>query len=530
MRKPKITICDHIHESGIELLKNEKDIEFENLAHLDKKELLNHIADSDVLITRSSTEVNRELLESAKNLKAIVRAGVGVDNIDIDEASKRGVIIMNVPTANTIAAVELTMAHMLNNMRFFPYAHNHLKHERVWKREKWYGHELKGKKLGIIGFGNIGSRVGIRAKAFEMEVITYDPYIDPSKATDLGITYTENFDDILACDIITIHTPKNEETINMISFEEIEKMKDGVVLINCARGGLYNEEALLQGLKSGKIRSAGIDVFEKEPATDNPLLDLDNVTVTPHLGANTVESQFNIATQAVSQAIQAVKGIAYPNALNLPVGDGEIPDSIRPYLNLIQKIGFMSAKLNRGNIKSIKVYLEGDEVEKYSKSLTTSAIIGVLKESLGEQVNYVNSEFIAKERGIAIENRKFSNKSGFINRVGVKLTTNKDIIQIAGTIFGEAEERIIEINGFDLDIRPQGNMVLFTNSDIPGVIGDVGSIFAKYGVNIADFRLGRDSNGKALAVIHTDGEAPEEAINELSKLEACISIQTVSIV
>ncbi|HIC10862.1 MAG TPA: ACT domain-containing protein, partial [Campylobacterales bacterium] len=194
------------------------------------------------------------------------------------------------------------------------------------------------------------------------------------------------------------------------------------------------------------------------------------------------------------------------------------------------KIGFMSAKLNRGNIKSIKVYLEGDEVEKYSKSLTTSAIIGVLKESLGEQVNYVNSEFIAKERGIAIENRKFSNKSGFINRVGVKLTTNKDIIQIAGTIFGEAEERIIEINGFDLDIRPQGNMVLFTNSDIPGVIGDVGSIFAKYGVNIADFRLGRDSNGKALAVIHTDGEAPEEAINELSKLEACISIQTVSIV
>ncbi|HIO70396.1 MAG TPA: ACT domain-containing protein, partial [Campylobacterales bacterium] len=208
----------------------------------------------------------------------------------------------------------------------------------------------------------------------------------------------------------------------------------------------------------------------------------------------------------------------------------EIPDSIRPYLNLIQKIGFMSAKLNRGNIKSIKVYLEGDEVEKYSKSLTTSAIIGVLKESLGEQVNYVNSEFIAKERGIAIENRKFSNKSGFINRVGVKLTTNKDIIQIAGTIFGEAEERIIEINGFDLDIRPQGNMVLFTNSDIPGVIGDVGSIFAKYGVNIADFRLGRDSNGKALAVIHTDGEAPEEAINELSKLEACISIQTVSIV
>jgi len=529
MRKPKIIVCDHIHESGLNMLKNDENVEFENLAHLDKNELLNHLEDGDVLITRSSTDVDKNLLDHAKNLKAIVRAGVGVDNVDIDEASKRGVIIMNVPTANTIAAVELTMAHMLSNMRFFPYAHNHLKNERIWKREKWYGRELKGKKLGIIGFGNIGSRVGIRAKAFEMDVIAYDPYIDPSKATDLGVEYTENFDDILACDVITIHTPKNSETIDMISYKEIEKMKDGVVLINCARGGLYNEDALLDGLKSGKIRSAGIDVFKKEPAINNPLLDLDNITVTPHLGANTVESQYNIATQAAEQAIKAATGMAYPNALNLPIKDGDISDEVKPYLTLIQKIGFVSAKLNRGSIKSIKVYVEGKDVEDFKDSLKTFAVVGALRESLGENINYVNAEFIAKDRGVTVDNGTFSSGGGFRNRVGVKITTNKDTIQVAGTIFGEADERIIEINGFELDIKPKGSMILFTNSDVPGVIGDVGSILAKHQVNISDFRLGRNRDKKALAVIHTDGEVPKEALDELSKLEACISLQTITV-
>jgi D-3-phosphoglycerate dehydrogenase len=421
------------------------------------------------------------------------------------------------------------MAHMLSNMRFFPYAHNHLKTDRVWKREKWYGHELKGKKLGIIGFGNIGSRVGIRAKAFEMEVIAYDPYIDASKATDLGVEYTENFNDILACDVITIHTPKNSETINIISEKEIEKMKDGVVLINCARGGLYNEEALYKGLTSGKIRSAGIDVFTKEPAINHPLLELDNITVTPHLGANTFESQYNIATQTAQQAIEAVKGIAYPNALNLPIKDSDISDDVRPYLNLIQKIGFVSAKLNKGNIKSIKLYLDGADVEPFAKSLKTFAVVGALSEALGEKINYVNAEFVAKERGISIDVGTFSGQAGFKNRVGVKITTNKDVIQVAGTIFGENEERIIEINGFELDVKPKGNMILFTNSDVPGVIGDVGSILAKHKINIADFRLGRNQENKALAVIHTDEVAPEEVILELEKLEASISVSTISL-
>jgi len=308
MEKYQIVVCDHIHEAGLEMLKNDDQIDYVFAADIDKTELLEVIKTADVAITRSSTDVDQKFIDAGKNLKAIVRAGVGVDNVDIEGCSKEGIIVMNVPTANTIAAVELTMTHMLSCMRMFPYSHDHLKNQRIWKREMWYGYELKGKKLGVIGFGNIGSRVAIRAKAFEMDIVAYDPYINASKVTDLGMEYTENFEDILACDIITIHTPKNQETINMIDKEEIARMKDGVVLINCARGGLYNEDALYDGLKSKKVRFAGIDVFIKEPATDHPLLDLDNIVVSPHLGANTFESQYNIGVEAAQQAIQAAKG------------------------------------------------------------------------------------------------------------------------------------------------------------------------------------------------------------------------------
>lgn len=271
MSKHTIVVCDHIHEDGLDILKNTEDINYVYAANIDKTALLDVIKDADIAITRSSTDVDEKFLNAAVNLKAIIRAGVGYDNVDMEGCSKRGIIAMNVPTANTIAAVELTMAHMLSCMRKFPYAHNQLKQDRIWKREDWYGNELFGKKLGVIGFGNIGHRVALRAKSFEMDVVTYDPYIPSTKATDLGIEYTTNLDDILSCDIITIHTPKNKETLDIIGEKEIAKMKDGVILINCARGGLYNEEALVNNLKSGKIAMAGIDVFKKEPAINHPL-------------------------------------------------------------------------------------------------------------------------------------------------------------------------------------------------------------------------------------------------------------------
>ncbi len=333
MSKHTIVVCDHIHEDGLDILQTTEDINYVYAADIDKTALLDVIKDADVAITRSSTDVDENFLNAAVNLKAIIRAGVGYDNVDMEGCSKRGIIAMNVPTANTIAAVELTLTHILSCMRKFPYAHKQLKDDRIWKREDWYGSELYGKKIGVIGFGNIGHRVALRAKSFEMDVLTYDPYIPSTKATDLGIEYTNNFDELLACDIITIHTPKNSETINIIGEEEIAKMKDGVILINCARGGLYNEAALYNNLKSGKIAMAGIDVFTSEPATSNPLLDLPNITVTAHLGANTKESQKKIAVQAAQNAIESARGIAYPNALNLPIDESKIPSYVKPYIN-----------------------------------------------------------------------------------------------------------------------------------------------------------------------------------------------------
>lgn len=518
----KIVVCDHIHESGLNILKNAHDINYVFAADIDKTSLLDVIKDADVAITRSSTDVDEKFLNAAENMSAIVRAGVGVDNVDIPGCSKRGIISMNVPTANTIAAVELTMAHMLSCARKFPYAHAQLKDARVWKREDWYGTELFGKKLGVIGFGNIGSRVAIRAKSFEMEIVAYDPYISPSKVTDLGMKYTKNFDDILACDIITIHTPKNKETTNMITGSEIAKMKGGVILINCARGGLYNEDALYEGLKSGKIAMAGIDVFSKEPATSNKLLDLPNITVTAHLGANTLESQEKIAVQAAQNAIEAAKGIGYPNALNLPIDESKVPSFVKPYLELTQKMAFLLTQSDKNEIVSLKIEAEG-EIAKYLESLMTFATVGALKESVGEKVNYVNASFIANERGILLEYKELPNASGYKNRVGIKLNTSNGLNTISGTIFGENVQRIVEIYGNDVDIEPKGKMILFRNSDVPGVIGDVGKILGDNNINIADFRLGRKQN-EALAVIIVDNEIGEDVLNKLRNLKAALSV------
>ncbi|MEJ5168341.1 MAG: phosphoglycerate dehydrogenase [Arcobacteraceae bacterium] len=522
-----IVVCDHIHQKGLKILQTNSQINYVFAADLDKTALLDVIKDADVCITRSSTDVDAKFLDAAKKLKAVVRAGVGVDNVDLNECSKRGVIAMNVPTANTIAAVELTMAHMLSCVRKFPYAHSQLKNDRVWKREDWYGTELYGKKLGIIGFGNIGSRVGIRSKAFGMDVITYDPYINPSKATDVGVTYTKNFDDILACDIITIHTPKNSETTNMIDADKIAKMKDGVILINCARGGLYNEDALVAGLKSGKIAMAGIDVFSKEPATNHPLLDLPNVTVTAHLGANTLESQEKIAIQAAENAIEAAIGASYPNALNLPIDETKIPSFVKPYLELTQKMAYLLSQIDKSAIKSIKIEASGD-IADYLDSIETFATVGSLKLSLAEQINYINALFVAKEREIEVSSSKTANTSGYKNKISIKLTTQNGVYSVSGTIFDEEVQRIVEINGFSLDVEPNGHMILFSNSDVPGVIGEVGKLLGDNNINIADFRLGRNSKG-ALAVIIVDEEVNSDILNKMAKLKAAISVSYVNI-
>ncbi|QDF27937.1 phosphoglycerate dehydrogenase [Halarcobacter anaerophilus] len=528
MSKHTIVVCDHIHEDGLNILKNTEDVNYVYAADIDKTSLLDVIKDADIVITRSSTDVDEKFLDAAKNLKAVIRAGVGYDNVDMEGCSKRGIIAMNVPTANTIAAVELTMTHMLSCMRKFPYAHNQLKNDRIWKREDWYGNELFGKKLGIIGFGNIGHRVGLRAKSFEMEVVTYDPYIPSTKATDLGIEYTTNFDDILACDIITIHTPKNKETIDMIGEEEIAKMKDGVILINCARGGLYNEDALYNNLKSGKIAMAGIDVFKKEPAIDNKLLDLPNITVTAHLGANTKESQKKIAVQAAQNAIDSARGVSYPNALNLPIDESKIPSFVKPYIELTQKIAFLAAQRDRSPIRSIAVCAQGD-IKEYLDSLSTFAAVGALSVSAGSDVNYVNAKFLAEDKGITFETSEMKSTSGYSNKITLKLTTENGVSTISGTVFDDNVQRIVELNGFDFDIEPKGKMIIMRNNDIPGVIGTVGKLLGDRNINISDFRLARGKNKDALAIILVDNSINSKILEEISNIEAAISVSYVEI-
>ena len=528
MNKPTIVVCDHIHESGLDILKNTDDINYVYAADIDKVALLDVIKDASVAITRSSTDVDQKFVDAAVNLKAIIRAGVGYDNVNMDACSAKGIIAMNVPTANTIAATELTMTHMLSCMRKMPYAHAQLKNDRIWKREDWYGQELYGKKLGVIGFGNIGHRVALRAKGFEMDVVTYDPYIPSTKATDLGVEYTTNFDDILACDIITIHTPKNSETIDMIGEKEIAKMKDGVIIINCARGGLYNEDALYNNLKSGKIAMAGIDVFTKEPATDNKLLDLPNIIVTAHLGANTVESQYKIATQAANNAIEAARGIGYPHALNLPIDESKIPAFVKPYLELTQKMAFTIAQMDKSDIKSIKIDATGD-IANYLDSLTTFAAVGALTHAVdNDKINYVNASFVANEKGIKLDSSNNTNDTVYKNKVTVKITTSNGVNTISGTIFDEDVQRIIEINNFIVDVEPHGKMILFRNSDVPGVIGEVGKTLGDNNINISDFRLGRNDKG-ALAVIIVDDNVNEDILNKLKNLEAATAVSFVQI-
>lgn len=521
----KIVVCDHIHQSGLDLLKSQKNLVSQDLSSLPKDELLKNLKDCTVAITRSSTDVDSAFLDAAPNVRAIVRAGVGVDNVDIESCSKKGIVVMNVPTANTIAAVELTMAHLINAVRNFPGANHQLKNERKWKREDWYGTELKGKKLGVIGFGNIGSRVAKRAKAFEMEVLAYDPYVSASAALDAGIKYTTNFNEILNCDIITIHTPKNNETKNMITKKEIAKCKDGVIFINCARGGLYNEDDLFDGLKSGKIRWAGIDVFSKEPGTQNKLLDLPNVYVTPHIGANTLESQEKIALQAAEAAIEAARGSSYPNALNLPIKEIDLPPTIKMYLELIQKLSFICAQANKGVFSSLKIAAQG-EVSEYQDSLSTFALVGALSASLGDAINYVNAPFVAKERGLEVEFGGKKISQTYKNHIQVTLRSQQDSFSVEGAVFEDKYLRITGVNGFIFDVEPNGKMIFFKNTDVPGVVGMVGNTLAKHNINIADFRMARKDK-EALAVVVVDDDVSEAVLSELESIPACLGLKYV---
>jgi D-3-phosphoglycerate dehydrogenase len=530
MKTFRVLVTEHLADAGIKLLKEQDDIELTYEPELFRRfdEILRIIPEYDALITRSGTPVTRELLEKAERLKVVGRAGVGVDNIDLDTASRKGILVVNAPTGNTLAATEHTMGMMICAARMIPYAHKSLKEERKWERKRFMGVELAGKTLGIIGFGRIGSRVGVRAKAFDMKVIAYDPYIRREKAERLGVELVDDLDELLRrSDIITIHTPLTEETRNMITRREIEKMKDGVIILNIARGGIVNEKDLYDALVSGKVRSAGVDVFSVEPAVNNLLLNAPNIVVTPHIGANTFESQTNVAVIIANQVLSALRGEEVEFAVNAPYEDTTALRVLRPYMELAEKLGLFAVQVACSRAKEIVLEFRGDIAEDL-KPLTTAFLKGFLRKVVDIPVNLINAPFLAKEKGISIVEVRRPEGINFKKLIKVSCMSGDGEFTVSGTVMDGKFPKIVEINGFLFDLTPGGRFLLGKDFDVPGVIGKLGSILGRYNVNIAGFQLGRMEKGKeAKGVILVDDEVPQSAIEEIREIPEVLEVKQV---
>ncbi|MGA1862784.1 phosphoglycerate dehydrogenase [Deferribacter thermophilus] len=540
MKKFKVLITDHIAEEGIKILLDSKDIEVEEKPGISHEELKKIIGNYDAIITRSGTTITSDLLENPGKLKIIGRAGVGLDNVDIETASKKGIIVMNAPTGNTLAATELTMGMMLAAARKIPAAHISLKNGE-WNRKKFMGIQLFNKTLGIVGLGRIGSNVAIRAKSFGMKIVAYDPYIKKSKAESLGVTLLDNLEDLLKIsDVITFHTPLTKETKNMITKKEIDMMKDGVILVNCARGGIINENDLYDALKSGKVFSAAIDVFEKEPPKDNKLLELDNLFVTPHIGANTEEGQKGVAVIIAEQIVNALHGKSYINAVNIPFMKSQLPEDLQIYFELIEKISKLAAQTVKGRPDEIKVTLVGKRFEDdicertfdtpFSyQPFTIAAIKGFLEVRLQESVSYINAPYFAKDRKINIIESKQETYDKYNDLLVFEVKTDKEHRIIAGTVFNNNEGRIILFDNFRLDIIPEGTFLYFRNIDRPGVIGKVGTILGENNINIAGFELARQKGGEAIAFVSVDNEIPDSVLDKIKKIDGMLEVNLVEL-
>jgi len=525
-------LMTYSNKEGLEKLLSHPEFKVDIKPKPTQEELAKIIPDYDGLLIRSEVKVTKEVLESARNLKLVVRAGTGVDNIDIPTATQKGIVAMNVPGGNTISAAEHTIALILALSRNVPQAYLSLKSGQ-WKREKFVGTELQGKTLGLIGLGRIGKEVAKRAQGFEMKVIAYDPFVTEEYAKTIGVEL-KSLDEVLAeSDYISIHTPKNEQTKNLINKETIAKMKQGVRIINCARGGIVDEKALIDGLKSGHIKGAALDVFEKEPLPpDSPLLDpsLENLILTPHLGASTEEAQIKIAQESSELIIDFfTKGIIR-NAVNMPSVDIETYKKIKPYLDLNEAIGSMGSQLIEGGIQEVEITYAG-EIADFNTSILTPALLkGILTPILDIKVNFVNAGYIAKERGIKIKETKTKETVDYTSLVNLKLATNKEKISISGTVFSHQLPRIVSIKELDVDIQPEGYMIILENVDRPGIIGKVGTLLGENNINIARMQVGRKKVGEeAITIISIDNSVSEEILRKISKIDGITRVKFVQL-
>ncbi len=526
----RILVSDPLSEEGIKILKEVKEFQVDVITDLKPDKLKEVIKDYDALIVRSATKVTKDILASASRLKAIGRAGVGLDNVDLDAATQKGVIVMNTPSGNTMSTAELTMSMVLALSRNIPQANASTK-KGEWKRSKFMGVELYGKVLGVVGFGRIGSEVAKRSLSFGMKILAFDPFLSKEVAEGLGVEIVELKELLERADYISVHTPLTDETRHMISTEQFASMKKGVRVINCARGGIIDESALIQAIKDGKVAGAAFDVFEAEPVSaDSELLKLDNVIMTPHLGASTEEAQVNVAIEVAEIVRDALLGRGIHNAANYPCLEAEVCKFLDPYINLAEKMGMFSGQLAEGRYQELNISYSG-EIAQYDLSPLTMALVkGMLSPIMQETVNFVNAISIAKSRGIKIKETKSSNEGEFVNLLQLEVKTDKETRRIFGTLSPNKMPRIVKIDNYYLELSPLGEIVMIQNWDRPGIIGNLGTLFGKYDINIAAMTFGRDKPaGRAISILNVDASVSADLLDKIKGVENVLSVRVIKI-
>jgi D-3-phosphoglycerate dehydrogenase len=520
---PRVLISDALSPAAVQIFKDRGiEVDFQPKLGADKDKLATLVGDFDGLAIRSATKVTPKILDHAKNLKVIGRAGIGVDNVDIPAATAKGVIVMNTPFGNSITTAEHAITLMLALARQIPQADASTQAGK-WEKNKFMGVEITGKTLGVIGAGNIGSIVIDRAHGLRMRVVAYDPFLSPERAVEIGVHKVELDELLKRADFITLHTPLTEKTKNIIDAAALAKTKKGVRIVNCARGGLVDEQALRVALDSGQVAGAAFDVFSQEPASENPLFGHPNVVCTPHLGAATTEAQENVALQIADQMSEYLLRGAISNAVNFPSITAEEAPKLKPFIALAERLGSFAGQLTETGIKKVQISYEGNVAQMKTKALTSAALAGLLRPML-QDVNVVSAPTIAKERGIVVEEMTREGHCDYESLITVTVETERQSRFVTGTVFADGRPRIVNIKGIRMDAEFGHSMIYITNLDKPGFIGRFSSTLGEAGINIATFHVGRETaGGNAIALIEIDGELPADV---LAKVRALPQVQS----
>lgn len=527
---PRVIVLDPLSQEGLDLLDAAPGVQYEIRTGLKGDDLRNALAEFDGAIVRSGVKITAEALEGNRRLKAIVRAGVGTDNIDGRAATRLGIVVMNTPAGNTLSTAEHAIALMLAMARNIAPAYQSLIEGR-WDRSKYMGTQLADKTLGIVGLGRIGQAVAARARAFEMRVLGYDPFLSSERAKELGIESFSSVDSMLPhVDFLTVHTPLTDETRNLVGMSQLELLKPGVRLINGARGGIYDEAALVEGLKSGRIAGVALDVFTEEPCKSSPLFGMPGVVCTPHLGASTEEAQAKVAVEGVTLLIDFLTTGAIRHAVNMTPVDPQKLASLRGYLDVAYRLGILQAQMGRGAPKTCRLIYRGEVAGKDTKLITASFAAGLLRNALDQPINIVNAEVLLRERGIKLTEESRTDTGDFSSVITTEVETDNKTYKAAGTLFGSKLARLVRLGDYRLEAYLDGTLMIFTHRDVPGIIGSVGTIFGQHRVNIAQMAVGRASEspgGGAIGVLNLDSPPPAAA---LEAVLAHPDIESVSVI